>query len=149
MDHDLGGIASRDACLGKKGFIFAIFASVREEDFLANPAKGGISTPWSKHQHRSLANLHVCSSVDNFRVIHEIMPADGLPEPIGMQLLHELPGHEIRRGFGAPVTPAGMQRRMPDRAPPKQPNGLAATPPREWSYESLLDDLPIPDPLIV
>ena len=44
------------------------------------------------------------------------------------------------------------------RAPPDQPEGLAADPPREWSYEPLFDlpvrrtqtgDLPVPDPLIV
>jgi len=32
---------------------------------------------------------------------------------------------------------------------PDQPEGLAADPPREWSYEPLLGDLPVPDPLIV
>ncbi len=32
------------------------------------------------------------------------------------------------------------------RAPPDQTNGLAGDHPREWSYEPLLDDPPIPDP---
>jgi hypothetical protein len=27
--------------------------------------------------------------------------------------------------------------------------GLPAGPPREWSYEALFDDLPIPDPVLV
>jgi hypothetical protein len=35
------------------------------------------------------------------------------------------------------------------RAPPAPPNGLAADRPREWSYEPLFDNLPVPDPLIV
>jgi hypothetical protein len=35
------------------------------------------------------------------------------------------------------------------RAPPDQPDGLPADPPREWSYELLFDDLPVPDPVIV
>jgi hypothetical protein len=32
------------------------------------------------------------------------------------------------------------------RAPPEGPE---ADPPREWSYEPFLDDLPVPDPAIV
>ncbi len=35
------------------------------------------------------------------------------------------------------------------RAPPDPPDGLPADPPREWSYEPLFDDLPVPDPLTV
>jgi len=34
------------------------------------------------------------------------------------------------------------------RAPPDPPDGRAADPPREWSYEPLLDDLPVPDPVL-
>ncbi len=34
------------------------------------------------------------------------------------------------------------------RAPPDPPDGSAADPPREWSYEPLSDDLPVPDPAI-
>ncbi len=34
------------------------------------------------------------------------------------------------------------------RAPPDPPDGLAADPPREWSYEPLLDDLPVPAPVL-
>ena len=34
------------------------------------------------------------------------------------------------------------------RAPPDPPGGQAADPPREWSYEPLFDDLPIPDPML-
>ena len=34
------------------------------------------------------------------------------------------------------------------RAPPDAPDGLAAAQPREWSYEPVLDDLPIPDPVM-
>ena len=32
-------------------------------------------------------------------------------------------------------------------APPDLPGAQAADPPREWSYEPLFDDLPIPDPI--
>jgi hypothetical protein len=35
------------------------------------------------------------------------------------------------------------------RAPHDLPDGLAADPLREWSYEALFDDLPIPDPVLV
>jgi hypothetical protein len=35
------------------------------------------------------------------------------------------------------------------RAPPEPPDALAAQQTREWSYEPLLDDLPLPDPLLV
>jgi len=35
------------------------------------------------------------------------------------------------------------------RAPPDQPDGGAAERPREWAYEPLFDDIPIPDPLHV
>jgi len=35
------------------------------------------------------------------------------------------------------------------RAPPDPPDALAAQQPREWSYEPLFDDLPIPDPVLV
>jgi hypothetical protein len=35
------------------------------------------------------------------------------------------------------------------RAPPDSPDPLAAQQSREWSYEPLLDDLPLPDPLLV
>jgi len=35
------------------------------------------------------------------------------------------------------------------RAPPDPPDGRGADPPREWSYELLFDDLPVPDPVIV
>ena len=35
------------------------------------------------------------------------------------------------------------------RAPPDPPDGRGADPPREWAYEPLFDDLPIPDPLLV
>jgi len=34
------------------------------------------------------------------------------------------------------------------RAPPDPPDALAAHQPRQWSYEPLVDDLPIPDPLL-
>lgn len=34
------------------------------------------------------------------------------------------------------------------RAPPDSPEGQAAEPAREWSYEPLFDDLPLPDPAI-
>ena len=34
------------------------------------------------------------------------------------------------------------------RAPPDPPDDLAADQPREWSYEPLFDDLPIPDPVL-
>ena len=33
------------------------------------------------------------------------------------------------------------------RAPPDPPKDLAAEPPREWSYEPIFEDLPLPDPL--
>ena len=35
------------------------------------------------------------------------------------------------------------------RAPPDPPDALAAQQPREWSYEPVFDDLPIPDPLLL
>ena len=35
------------------------------------------------------------------------------------------------------------------RAPPDPPDDLAADQPREWSYEPLFDDLPVPDPVLV
>jgi hypothetical protein len=35
------------------------------------------------------------------------------------------------------------------RAPPDPLDALAAQQPREWSYEPLFDDLPLPDPLLV
>jgi hypothetical protein len=35
------------------------------------------------------------------------------------------------------------------RAPPDRRDGLPTDPPREWSYEPRLDDLPVPDPVIV
>jgi hypothetical protein len=31
--------------------------------------------------------------------------------------------------------------------PPDPPDGRGADPPREWSYELLFDDLPVPDPV--
>ena len=34
------------------------------------------------------------------------------------------------------------------RAPPDPPDGRGADPPREWSYELLFDDLPVPDPVL-
>ncbi len=34
------------------------------------------------------------------------------------------------------------------RAPPDPPDGLATDPPREWSSEPLLDDLPVPAPVL-
>jgi hypothetical protein len=34
------------------------------------------------------------------------------------------------------------------RAPPHPPEGQAADPAREWSYEPFLDDFPLPDPAI-
>lgn len=34
------------------------------------------------------------------------------------------------------------------RAPPDLPEDLAAEPPREWSYDPVFDDLPIPDPVM-
>jgi len=34
------------------------------------------------------------------------------------------------------------------RAPPDPPDGSAADPPREWSYEPFFDDLPVPDPCL-
>ena len=33
------------------------------------------------------------------------------------------------------------------RAPPDPPDGLPADPPREWSYEPLFGDIPVPDPV--
>jgi hypothetical protein len=35
------------------------------------------------------------------------------------------------------------------RAPPDPPDGGAAEQPREWAYEPLFDDLPVPDPVLV
>ena len=34
------------------------------------------------------------------------------------------------------------------RAPAAPPDSLAADQPREWSYEPLFEDLPIPDPVL-
>ncbi len=34
------------------------------------------------------------------------------------------------------------------RVPPGQTNGLADDQPREWSYEPVSDDFPIPDPVM-
>jgi len=34
------------------------------------------------------------------------------------------------------------------RAPPDPPDGRGADPPREWSYELLFDDFPVPDPVL-
>jgi hypothetical protein len=34
------------------------------------------------------------------------------------------------------------------RAPPDPPEGPAADPPREWSYEPCFDELPLPDPVM-
>jgi hypothetical protein len=34
------------------------------------------------------------------------------------------------------------------QAPPDLPKGLAADPPREWSYEPVRDELPVPDPVM-
>ena len=49
-------------------------------------------------------------------------------------------GRQILEHLGLPT--AAPRR----RAPPDPPDGLAADPPSEWSYEPFLDDLPIPDP---
>jgi hypothetical protein len=47
--------------------------------------------------------------------------------------------------LGYLVLPAATPRL---RAPPNPPEGLAADQPREWSYEPVFDDLPLPDPTL-
>lgn len=47
---------------------------------------------------------------------------------------------QILAHLGLPPGPASL------RAPPDPPEGLAADPAREWSYEPFLDDLPVADP---
>jgi len=49
---------------------------------------------------------------------------------------------QILDHLGLPTGPASL------RAPPELPEGVAADPPREWSYEPVLDDLPFPDPVM-
>jgi len=49
---------------------------------------------------------------------------------------------QILGHLGPPTSAASL------RMPPDPPEGLAADQPREWSYEPVLDDLPIPDPLM-
>jgi len=48
---------------------------------------------------------------------------------------------QILDHLGLPTAPLSF------RAPPDQPDGLAADRPREWSYEPLFDGLPVPDPV--
>ncbi len=49
--------------------------------------------------------------------------------------------------FGQLSGRLGFPTGAANRHPPSDPTGgQAADPPREWSYESSLDDLPIPDP---
>jgi len=52
-----------------------------------------------------------------------------------------LPRRERRSKWLPSVTPSL-------RAPPDVPDGLAADQPLEWSYEPVLDDLPVPDPVM-
>ena len=41
----------------------------------------------------------------------------------------------------------GLPTRAPSlRAPPDQADGVATDQPRAWSYEPILDDLPVADP---
>ncbi len=49
---------------------------------------------------------------------------------------------QILDHLGLPTGPASL------RAPPDPGEGLAADQPREWSYEPVLDDLSIPDPVM-
>ncbi len=49
---------------------------------------------------------------------------------------------QILAHLGLPTGPASL------RAPPDPPEGLAADPAREWSYEPCSDDLPIPEPVL-
>ena len=46
---------------------------------------------------------------------------------------------QILDHLGLPSVTPGL------RAPPDAPDGLAGDQPLEWSYEPVLDDLPVPD----
>jgi hypothetical protein len=64
----------------------------------------------------------------------------------------EQPGvvRQILDRLGLPSRPASLRAppELPVRGTPVGPgDGRPADPPREWVYEPVFDDLPIPDPL--
>jgi hypothetical protein len=72
------------------------------------------------------------------KVIAVIEPACADPADRHLAVIRQILTH-----LGLPTAAPSL------RAPPDPPAGLAAVGRRDWSYDPLCDDLPVPDPAII